>query len=518
MLLLTEDCHDSRTKYVTFQHKILQEYAAAYYLHKEYLNNILCLEPLFPTLRCIIDHRVVLQFLCGQSEDMSETVMNMCCHVVANSFAAMDGAHWHINERAYLSGINKNVPPYKILSWPDAVGTHLQTTFETIRTIHGECKQPANIDLFCGRDLWILSPDAWSIPLNPPNKQKLVIVHNLDINMASTYLSVQRGEPLKDKGNQCVLITNVREDYQHVVPCLTRITSEMGDISAIFLCDLLFHSTTDQGCEAICHLSQVLFGRKNLKDIAVLRSKIPETFYIAMFEGVAQNIHLEKLDLYLCEIPHAGISLLPKALSYVTKLNSLKLRKCICSPSDAETICKQICHLVSLKHLDLSENPHLGCYVEILANTFLEWEDHPLEKLWVRECYIPVEQGQLFLKSLTNLRALQLASLSCNGLDRAVPELMSKAPPLEELYLWQTGLQTEDVLSIAAAVQAHKVPKLRRLHLEGNDLTDDQIKPLLAQLDNNHVAEILIDLSNNKLSKEFVEHWRAKVRNGLNIC
>ena len=525
LLLLAEDHCDSGHEYVIFQHKMLQEYSASYFLHKEYLSKRIDLVALFPRLRSIIDHSVVLQFLCGQSEVMSQIVMNTCCSVIANSFAAnLDGVqclfsvHWLIDERSYLSGINKIVPKEKIMSWPDAVGTYLQTTFETIRAMHRECKQPSHTVSFCSKDLWVLSSGAWSIPMEPPNKQKLVIVHSLDTKTASTYLSVRHEKLVTAGCVQGILIAEPKEDYKHVMPCLTKIASDMGNIRTIFLCDILLDNATDEQLEVTSDLSNVLFNRKDLEHVIVLKSKLPETFYANMFMGVAQNVHLEKLDLYFCQIPHAGVSILSKALSKLTKLTSLKLRHCIRNSSDAELICKQLCHLVSLKHLDLSKNPYIGHYAGILTETFSTWESHPLENLWVRECHIPVKQGKLFLRSLTNLPKLQVASLPCNGLDGAISEFVSKAPSLKELYLWKCGLQTEDVLGIAAAIQAHRLPNLRRLHMEGNDLTDNQVEPLLAQLDINHSAEILLDVSNNNLSKEFVEHWSSKIRNGLNIC
>ena len=163
-------------------------------------------------------------------------------------------------------------------------------------------------------------------------------------------------------------------------------------------------------------------------------------------------------------------------------------------------------------------NSQLGQCSNILADSFFKWKDHPLEKLWVRECHIPVEQGKHFVKSLTNLRNLRLASLPDNCLNGALSALMSAAPPLEELYIWKTGLQTEDLLSIAAAVQNNKLSRLKRLHVERNNLTNNQIAPLLRQLNENHSNEMMFDTSNNNLTKEFVENWSLRTRKGLSVC
>ena len=91
---------------------------------------------LFPTLRSLVDHNVVLQFLCGYSEAMSEVVVEYCNEVVAKSFAdnlgkvqSLFAVDWLIDERAYLSGINKIIPPHTVVSWSDAVGIYLQTIF-----------------------------------------------------------------------------------------------------------------------------------------------------------------------------------------------------------------------------------------------------------------------------------------------------------------------------------------------------------------------------------------------------
>ena len=178
----------------------------------------------------------------------------------------------------------------------------------------------------------------------------------------------------------------------------------------------------------------------------LLKSTLPDIFYCYLFRSIRRTSSLKKLDFYFCSLPHTAVGLLSQTIPNLEKLTSLKLRSCISKLCDSEIICKQIVCLQSLK-LDLSMNSQLGQCANILADSFLKWKDHPLEKLWVRECHIPAEQGKHFVKSLTNLRNLRVASLPDNCLNGAFSVLMSEVPPLEELYIWKTNLQTEDLLS-----------------------------------------------------------------------
>ena len=181
-------------------------------------------------------------------------------------------------------------------------------------------------------------------------------------------------------------------------------------------------------------------------------------------------------------------------------------------------ICKEIIHLVSLKHLDLCLNPNIGQCADILAENFARWHEHPLEEVYVRECHIPETKSKAFLQAVTNLPNMSKMGLACNNLQGALPGLMRKPPPLQELYIWKTQIDTEDILSLAAAVQAHRLPHLRRLHIERNALGDKQVEPLLKQLNESHCGKILVDVSHNNLTKDFTAHWSSIVRKDLNVC
>ena len=521
---MTEDVCSSTKKYLIFQHKILQEYAAAYYLYREYHENVTELQKFFPTLRSVTDFSVVLQFLCGQSEAMSKVVMDICCSVVTRGFAnnlgevqCLFSVDWLIDERAYLSQINRIMPAYTIMSWADSVTMYLQTIFETIRSIQRECKSPGSTKSFNSKELWVLSPDAWSIPLDKPTCQKLVIVHNLDATTSATYSSLCSRKSENGYG-QCIMITEPKEDNKSVVPCLTKVTGEMTEICTVLLSNIVLRPNKDEELDTVSELSKALFERNNLQHVILLKSTLPDIFYCDLFSSIKRTTNLKKLDFYFCSLPNKAVGLFSQAIPNLDKLTSLKLRSCISKLCHAEIICKQIFHLKSLKHLDLSMNSQLGQCSNFLADSFLKWKDHPLEKLWVRECHIPVEQGKHFVKSLTNLRNLRLASLPDICLNGALSALMSEAPPLEELYIWKTGLQTEDLLSIAAAIQNNKLSRLKRLHVERNNLTNDQIAPLLQQLNENYNTEMLLDTSNNNLTKEFVEKWSLRTRKGLSVC
>ena len=541
LLLVTDDesYHPDDTG-LTFQHKILQEYAASYFIERRYRHKGTEIPLLFPTLRSLVDHNVVLQFLCGYSEAMSEVVMESCSQVIAKSFAdnlgkaqSLFAVDWLIDERAYLSGIDKIIPPHTVVSWSDAVGIYLQTIFETIAIIHRECRRTLNVKSFNSKDLWVLSPDAWSLPCDPPQDQKLVIVHHLDEHTASTHVSLvgeshYQKEPSRSRTytehehnsnvQQRIMIVKPVEDYATVVPCMTKIATSLDSLSTVFLCRLVYQEVSNGELAVVQELSKSLFQRETLQHIIVLKSMLPETFYSEMFMGIMNNRDLQKLDIYFCEIPQAAARLIPDALPFVSKLTSLTLRQCNFSLSDSEMICKQICHLVSLKHLDLCLNPNIGQCIDILAETFSEWDDHPLEEVYVRECHIPNEKGKEFLKAAANLRRMCKMGLAYNNLQDALPSLMRNPPPLQELYIWKTGIETGDLLSIAAAVQANKLPNLRRLHIERNGLVDKQIEPLLTQLNHNHSTEILLDVSHNNLTKEFISRWSLITKKHLNVC
>ena len=516
---------------------MLQEYTASYFLHKCYGDRSSELQMLFPNVRSIVDHSIVLQFLCGQSDTMSKSVVESCSQVVAKNFAdnlgkaqSLFAVDWLIDERAYLPGINKIIPPHTVLSWSDAVGIYLQTIFETIAAIYREGRRTSQVKSFDGRDLWVLSPDAWSLPCDPPNQdQKLVILHHLDRANATTHMSLVgdgRYQEFSEQNRavaelhqgQRIMIVGPEEEYACVVPCMTKVVSSVNMLTTVFLCRLVYEKVSNGELTALWKFGKSLFQRQCLQHIIVLKSHLPEVFYSEMFTGLRNNRDLLKLDIYFCEIPYGAARLIPDALTYLSKLTSLTLRQCNFNLSDSERICQQICHLVSIKHLDLCLNPNIGQCADILAETFTKWQHHPLEEIYVRECHIPGNKGKAFLKAVTNLPNMCKMGLAYNNLEGALPGLMCNPPPLEELYIWKTGIVTEDLLSIAAAVQANKLPKLRRIHIERNNLTDSQVEPLLSQLNANHSIEILLDVSNNNLTKDFISHWSSIVKKQLNVC
>ena len=54
-------------------------------------------------------------------------------------------------------------------------------------------------------------------------------------------------------------ITEPREDYKSVVPCLTKVTGEMNEICTVILADIVLKTKRDQELDSVSELSKSLF-------------------------------------------------------------------------------------------------------------------------------------------------------------------------------------------------------------------------------------------------------------------
>ena len=165
---------------------------------------------------------------------------------------------------------------------------------------------------------------------------------------------------------------------------------------------------------------------------------------------------------------------------------------------------------------------HKICQHQAVRNLYMEWVfckhlpepraftiSKNMESLKIKECILPTQTLSHLMKQINGCSALRVLDLSWTPLTGCLsgflPDPHPGLPELEELNLWETALNKDDLQHLSHITQSNKLPKLRILDLSGNTLTGCLLSVLPG---NPHCLPQLqeLDLNCTRLNKEDLQH------------
>ena len=218
--------------------------------------------------------------------------------------------------------------------------------------------------------------------------------------------------------------------------------------------------------------------------------------YLLQHESL-QVLHLEETHLHDEAVP---------LIFNLRNLKVLSLHRAHMSHEMCEYVCHHLGDLVHLEHIGLSFNDLSRVSSIRLSNTTspvtLDLQDtHMSPELLKSICQI------------TSVVKLKELDLSLNTLTGCLHHLLSEPhqglQSLEELYLWMTKLNKNDIEELTRAVQRHVLPGLKELDLRHNKLRTMQreTEELIRTCVTHHQRELTLWLRGNDLPKEIEEKW-----------
>ncbi len=176
-------------------------------------------------------------------------------------------------------------------------------------------------------------------------------------------------------------------------------------------------------------------------------------------------------------------------------------------------VCEGLCHLNKLQVTRLGGDP-LGVHGEHITKATNTWQPEPqLGELHLEDCKLPsTVTGGLLQALATRCHQLEILNLASNHLSDQVAALTSHTHPLlKELQLRKCNLQPADGHALAAAIQQHRLPQLKRLDLGDNrSLGEEAAAAILTAALPHHQRELGIFLGGCNMSDKFAEEWRQK--------
>ena len=173
-------------------------------------------------------------------------------------------------------------------------------------------------------------------------------------------------------------------------------------------------------------------------------------------------------------------------------------------------MCKYVCHhlgdLVHLEHINLSYNDLSRVSFIRLSNTTSPVTLKLCGTLMSPELFNSICQ----LTSVVKLKKLDLTDNTLTGcLHHLLSEPHQGLQSLEELVLWDTELNKNDIDALTRAVQRHMLPGLKVLNLDTNKLNTMQreTEELIRTCVTHQQMELKLWLRYNDLSEEIREKW-----------
>ena len=256
-----------------------------------------------------------------------------------------------------------------------------------------------------------------------------------------------------------------------------------------------FHLHSGDGCELTeANVPIMSEEAKSLKLVNVLSR---------VWNYLLQHESLEYLCLELTRLNDGDVPL-------IFNQRNLKVLS-LCGAHMSHEMCEYVCHhlgdLVHLEHITLSWNDLSRVSSIKLSNTTspvtLElWRTHMSPELFKSICQ---------LTSVVKLKELNLWDNSLTGcLHHLLSEPRQGLQSLEELTLWGTKLNKNDIEVLTRAVQKHIIPGLKWLYLPINNLDTMQreTKELIRTCVTHHQRELELFLELNGLSEEVEEKWK----------
>ncbi len=436
---------------LSFQHKLIQEMVAAYYIAEKVKVDPSFLELAFPTWKKVEEHQEVVKFTCGLVAQNAAPVIN---YVAKMNLDIISRESENTDESAVIQGLNIK-DPYAFLATAYPTSEKILEHEDRLRFIckllvesHTDATPLVNhVAEVYVREIWEALNRGKIASVIDDNRFMYVMqtLQNagkvLNVNpYLCWYPEYCGGLPLAEvlTNTKLAVITDVEEDDPLNVQHSTA--------------DVILN-LQDNNKETCSKLVKALHSAQ--PNLLALKLDECDTDEDAMEELAAYIDSLGPLpQLRYCYLGHYTSFPIPSSM--LTSLSKCKQLRCL----DMEN-----CDLGSRLHILLSD-PLPQLRVLVLDDTRLCAED--VEQ--IADC--------ARRNKLPHLRVLDINEN--HHLGSRLHILISDPPPqLRELELQETGLCAEDVEQIANCVRRNKLPHLRKLNISYNSVGEEAVRGLL---------------------------------------
>ncbi len=307
----------------------------------------------------------------------------------------------------------------------------------------------------------------------------------------------------------------------HRLPGLERLHVRRKDISSL-------HLLTEHVQPSLVHLS--LWGC-NLagEDITALAAAIEagrfpnlQVLNLGRNENLSQSLHLftkhtyknlVKLNVRWCELTNADI----EALAAAIKAGRFPKLQEVDAVGNDLSQSLHLLHLLPIKNLRLSNKD-----ISNSLHKFIEHMPTSLDKLYLSSTNITRADILALTAALKTgrLPCLRWIDLDGNDLNNSLYILTGHVQnSLCDLHVSKCNLVAADISALAAALTAGRLPHLGGLYLSLNDLVDNSVQPLCKALMQYAGSAhcLAVGLLRNKLSDTFKNKWRGKLRHNTSV-
>ncbi len=426
----TDDSTEDLPEALSFQHKLIQEMLAAYYIAEQVKSNESLLKEMFPSWDVIKQHREVLQFTCGLLAS-TETSAKPVVDYVSKLLVDLTLEELSTGNRVSIMYIYMWVPPlsdgFRLLSSLEREGSVYESSLNPYLVEYPRCHHLLTEVLANSMIVYINGFNGEDIALTRPSKASVILDAQYFKMSREKYHDVWK--VLHSTRSKLISIDVDVSEYDNEDGFVDR-----GEFTEELTQHLKSHGSDNQ-----------------LMRCSLIHSHIPSD----VLSCISLCKQLRKLDMRACNLK-ARVHMLMNEPP--PTLNVLTLEADDLCTEDVEEIARaiQARKLCSLKRLDISRNVVGELVLERLLETFLDIrgkEKHPLLQLALGAT-VPGYYEEM-----------ERPSSTCTGFDEedwADWSYMnyrknSQDPPGEFIQKWNQKLR--ELLNIQVAWHINKFPE-----------------------------------------------------------
>ncbi len=455
-----------RQKRVTFPHKLLVDYLAAWYICQQNIQDILLQS--FPTLYDVKKHEELIRFCCGLMKGREE-VMTYLVKVYKQ-------ARWGYSTRFYFSADFKCMESLQNecgVKYPHFVdypsqGQSLSEVLSTAKIVKIGNLTNENYDptLPCCADIFIIADRRWDSRVEMCGDMRTLQGHKEHIS--AIFLD---GRPSDVMGQVSSLLPSSKLEYLRMQRCNSvpkAVVSSLAQMPQLtYLC--LWRVRVSDG-DVLVAAVKAWNGQSTLKVLNLFQTFLPASVCQPLLNAIAGNCPSFE----------------------VLFMNGNTLSGCLEGFLQNPPF--------EFRTLDVQETELQAEDIESLSAAVKAGKLENLGKLDIRNNKLSKDAITPLLKSLTTavtagkLQKLARLYLRDHDLSGCLTGFLKNPPPaLNKFHLSRTNLQPEDIKGLATAVRDGKLQHLVVLDLGGNNLSEVALKPLLHALLNS-LADRRLDL------------------------